>query len=96
LVKTEVNMGMYNEVFCRCPKCGGRGYMQISQLVLGFGGFDLENYDTLRDLDIDDIMELKARIMCKDFVCDNCGHVFNPYEDKDRELLIHKLFDVEK
>lgn len=39
----ELNMGVYNEVFYTRPKCGGRGYMQISQLVLGFSGFDLEN-----------------------------------------------------
>ena len=89
-------MGMYNEVVCRCPECGGRGYMQISQLVSGFGGFDLENYNTLKDLDIDNIIELKARVMCKDFVCDDCSYAFNPYEDRDRELLIHKLFDVKK
>ena len=87
---------MYNEVVCRCPNCGGRGYMQISQLVLGFGEFDLENYDTLRDLDIDYIIELKARVISKDFVCGNCDNRFNPYKDKDRDLLIHKLFDVKK
>jgi rubredoxin len=87
-------MGMYNEVFYTCPECKGRGYMQISQLVLGFGEFDLENYDTLRDLDFDDLLELKARVLYDNFICDDCGHVFNPY-NKDRESLISKLFDVE-
>lgn len=89
-------MGMYNEVFCKCPRCGGRGYMQISQIVLGFGGFDLDNYHTLDDLDIDHIMELRARVLNKDFVCDDCGNIFNPYRDTSRELLIYKLFSLRK
>lgn len=36
-------MGMYNEVFYNCPKCGGTGYMQIGQIVLGFEGFDRQD-----------------------------------------------------
>lgn len=87
-------MGMYNEVFYTCPECKGRGYMQISQLVLGFGGFDLENHETLRDLDTDYLLELKARVLDDNFICDDCGHVFNPYK-KDKKLLIRELFDVE-
>jgi len=89
-------MGMYNEVFCRCPKCGGRGYMQISQLVFGFGEFDLDNYHTLEDLDNDQLLELRAMVLNKDFVCDDCENVFNPYKDIVRELLIYKLFNLRK
>lgn len=36
-------MGMYNEVYKKCPICGKSGTLQISQIVLGFGCFDLDN-----------------------------------------------------
>ena len=45
-------MSMFNEVFDDCPNCGKHsGYLQIDQLVLGFGEFDLA-----------DLGQLKARI----------------------------------
>lgn len=46
-------MGMYNEVFLRCPHCAkkgahGSGEAQISQVVLGFGGFTLDDLGSLK------------------------------------------------
>lgn len=87
-------MGMYNEVFCNCPACGGTGYMQIGQIVLGFGGFNLNDYSTLEDLSEEDLLELRARILKENFICQDCGHVFNPYMEKNKEDLIHELFDI--
>jgi hypothetical protein len=69
--------------------------MQIQQLVSGFGGFNLEDRDTLRCLDNNGIFELKAQILDNYFVCDDCGHKFNPYKDEERKFLIYKLFDAE-
>ncbi len=40
-------MGMYNEVYKTCPTCGGKGIMQITQIVLGFGCFDLDNPESI-------------------------------------------------
>jgi hypothetical protein len=40
---------MYNEVFDNCPNCGQHsGYLQIDQLVLGFGKFDLADLGLLK------------------------------------------------
>jgi len=46
-------MGMYNEVFHRCPQCEakgeyGLGETQISQVILGFGGFNLSSLSSLK------------------------------------------------
>ena len=38
---------MYNEVFLKCPRCGKSCTEQISQVTLGFGGFDLDNPESL-------------------------------------------------
>lgn len=63
-------MGMYNEVFCTCPECGKQGYMQIECIVKGFGGFNLDNLDTLKELTETQLYELKDAIIQNDFVCD--------------------------
>lgn len=40
---------MFNEVFDVCPHCSKHsGYLQIDQLVLGFGEFDLADLATLK------------------------------------------------
>jgi hypothetical protein len=88
-------MGMYNEVFARCPKCGRTGYMQIPQVVLGFGGFDIDDTEaTMSELSERELIELKGHIMVCDFVCCGCNYSFNPYHrTKRRTELIHALFD---
>lgn len=87
-------MGMYNEVFKKCPSCGGIGYMQISQIVLGFGGFDLDKPSTLADLSLADLQELQAAIKDDWFQCigkrfetenGGCGHRFRLLPDEDRK-----------
>lgn len=69
-------MGMYNEVFDECPQCGKRsGYLQISQLVLGFGEFDIADLAYLKkrydrgDLTADDLQRLAAAIEGEVFCC---------------------------
>ncbi len=85
-------MGMYNEVFKICPECGKRAEMQISQIVLGFGGFDLDNYHTLEALNSEQLLTLKSEILQDNFKCAN-GHYFNPYVEKT-DGLVRELFDV--
>ncbi len=91
----EIYMGMYNEVYCTCPKCNGVGYMQISQIVPGFGEFSLPDGHNLRELTKGQLIELKGKVMRGNFKCQNCGNVFNPYEDSKEEL-IHELFSMER
>lgn len=90
-------MGMYNEVFSTCPVCGGRGYMQIHQIVLGFGGFYIDDTDSLADqLDEDQLQELHRCVMEGMFVCEggDCHHHFNPLRSDTalRRNLARQLF----
>jgi len=80
-------MGMYNEVFKRCPHCNGRGYMQIHQIVLGFGGFHLDSPQSIVDeLNIDQIKELKEAVESNGwFVCDDCKESFPANEKNEKE-----------
>lgn len=67
-------MGMYNEVFKKCPHCPeGVGYMQIGQIVLGFGGFDLDEPSTLEKLSLEDLRELRGRVATETFNCRRPG-----------------------
>lgn len=86
-------MGMYNEVFKQCPECGKYGYMQIPQIVLGFGNFYLDDITTLRDLSNEDLLQLKEYVKDGNFRCE-CGNFFNVYE-KDtngKDQFIKQLF----
>jgi len=87
-------MGMYNEVFAKCPKCGSRCCMQISQVVLGFGEFDLNDLSTFSDLSDSETTTVKNYVLEKDFYCNGghssswndesevgCGNVFNPLKN---------------
>lgn len=75
-------MGMYNEVFKKCPHCEkngtyGRGYLQISQILLGFGGFDLDNPDDIAErLSVDEVQRLKESVEGEWFRCDECKDTF--------------------
>jgi len=91
-------MGMYNEVFYPCPKCQHYGYMQISQIVNGFGNFYLDNPQTLMELNKDQLNLLKEYIKEDWFNCQNkdCNHQFNPYRedlDNDKLNLIKEIFN---
>lgn len=66
-------MGMYNEVFDACPACGRHaGYLQISQVVLGFGNFDLT-----------DLAELKRRFDSGDLSSSDIDRLAQSLEDDD-------------
>lgn len=96
-------MGMYNEVFCRCPECGSYAYMQISQIVLGFGGFYLDQPETMADLDDDELIRLREAVAEDPFRCEPsfpgdddedqwCGHTFNPYwEDNESSEKLERI-----
>lgn len=94
-------MGMYNEVFYPCPKnCGGYGYLQIQQIVLGFGGFYLDKRiefcsESVRELTEEALIELKDAVTGELFTCECCGNSFIPYLGKTQEYtysLLQKLF----
>jgi hypothetical protein len=78
---------MYNEVFDDCPHCGKHtGYLQIHQIVLGFGEFDLADlaylknrYDT-GNLTAANIQDLAAALTESDatFYCRQ-SEGWNPY-----------------
>ena len=88
-------MGMYNEVFKTCPKCGHKGYMQIMQIVLGFGGFDLDNFDTLDELTEEQLYMLHDEVRDHWFKCENndCGDCFQLNAPNDKKELMHALFN---
>lgn len=95
---------MYNEVFKRCPECGSRGYMQIHQIVLGFGNFNLDDLSTLFELTSDELVELSEAVGENVFMCGGhpdddgygCGHRFRmPAVETAREQMIRKMFDRE-
>lgn len=88
---------MYNEVFKKCPHCSnGAGYMQISQIVLGFGGFDLDRPETLSELDLEELKMLRESVFDDYFVCQSeaCRLSFRllPAADEDaRKQIIRDL-----
>jgi len=77
-------MGMYNEVYKRCPKCESLNEIQISQVVLGFGGFHLDDPESMANLDIHEKKRLKMLVEKQVFHCDNCQNSY------DVELIISK------
>ena len=91
-------MGMYNEIYKNCPRCGKRCEQQISQVVLGFGCFDLDNpQDLAGRLTSEELYDLHERAMKETFWCrfdeNGCGHHFMlGSQDSDREALTSELF----
>ena len=89
-------MGMYNEVFKKCPYCScGVGYMQIAQIVLGFGGFNLDRPETLSELKLEDLKMLRDSVQDNYFVCQAaCGRSFRLLSEADvdeRQRIIRDL-----
>lgn len=82
-------MGMFNEVFKKCPVCGGRGYMQIHEIVLGFGGFDLDDPRTLGKLTIPQLYELHGAVdrPNQHFLCDDCQDYFTLAQANDKQII---------
>jgi len=85
-------MGMYNEVFCMCPNCGGSAYCQVRQYVLGFGGFHLQNPDSFDELTEEQLEDLYEELKNSFFSCEDCGEYFNPYkESPERKRILSKI-----
>lgn len=79
-------MGMYNEVYKTCPHCSGRGYLQIHQIVLGFGEFNLDNLQDIADrLSLDQVKELREAVKNEWFVCEDCTTSFKLNEGSDND-----------
>ena len=78
-------MGMYNEVFKSCPECGSICMIQIGQVVLGFGGFNLDdpNHYTIQELNQNEKRELAESVSDKTFYCKNeeCQYFFQVQVD---------------
>ena len=92
-------MGMYNEVFTVCPKCGKSVMEQIGQVVLGFGGFNLDNPESLAEqLTVEELKELHQKVKETRFYCNNegCwGGEFDPLPNgqlEDRKRVAQELF----
>lgn len=89
---------MYNEVFKKCPNCENRCEKQIGQIVLGFGGFNLDDTDSLAEqLTDDQLVELKEALKGERFWCQidegGCGTSFMlGTQDDDRKKLAKRLF----
>lgn len=81
-------MGMYNEVYKTCPHCQGRGYLQIHQIVLGFGNFNLDDPKDIADrLTLEQVKELKDAVHDEWFVCEECTTSFKLKDANDDEKM---------
>lgn len=75
---------MYNEVFKNCPECGYQCEIQISQVVTGFGGFNLNDTDSLAlRLNEEQLHELHEKVKDSTFHCP-CDHSFNAITSENR------------
>ena len=89
---------MYNEVYKSCPKCGQRCEIQISQIVLGFGHFNLDDTDDLSErLTEKQLRELRDAVWHEKFYCnrdrEGCGSCFMlGDQDQRRKELAKELF----
>ncbi len=76
-------MGMYNECFKRCVKCGVQNEIQISQVVLGFGGFDLDDPPDLAEkLNESELRKLRSIVEDEYFRCRSCGYDYSAINGK--------------
>lgn len=91
-------MGMYNEVYKKCPNCASRCTIQISQISLGFGGFDLDDLDGLSTLSKASLEKLAHKVKSETFWClrdkGGCGHFFTVggETNEERRELAERLF----
>ena len=85
-------MGMYNEVRKTYVYCGALCEIQIPQIVLGFGEFNLNDSNSLRILIYEQLLSLRSYLKDKKFYC-NCGNFFfyNTKKMDDKQRLINEL-----
>jgi hypothetical protein len=70
-------MGMYNEVSKRCPNCVNYARITIPQVVLGFGGFDLDSPGrSIKELTQEEKKELAGHVNSRYFYCEPCDRRF--------------------
>lgn len=70
-------MGMFNEIYKRCPSCGETVEEQITDVVLGFGEFNLDNPESIKDKTTPAERKELAEIINKMiWDCIKCGHTF--------------------
>ena len=69
---------MYNEVHKSCYNCGATCTIQIPQIVLGFGNFNLDNPDSMKELTHEQKLELKEYVEKESFYCghESCNSAF--------------------
>lgn len=92
-------MGMFNEVFKTCPHCKGSGYMQIPQIVDGFGGFNLDFPENIAEqLSLKEITLLKRYVeQERFFICEDCKEGFSIIEEEGvTEEKMEILKNIEK
>jgi hypothetical protein len=74
-------MGMYNEVRKDCPRCGNQSEVQIPQVVLGFGDFNLNypNDGDFKDLNTEQRIEFAYYVNNTTFYspAEERGHSFS-------------------
>lgn len=75
-------MGMFNEVFCRCPQCGNQVCHQIGPIVSGFGEFHLDSFEDLSSRTEEELRKLKNALQGERFFCETCATEFDPYEGR--------------
>lgn len=88
-------MGMYNEVFKECPECGGKMYLQIPQVVYGFGGFDIDDKSTFQDLTVHELEKLKEYLRGETFSCqdEDCYNTWNYGDSLGERTIKQRLID---
>jgi len=86
-------MGMYNEVFKACPECHSSAIMQIPQITLGFGGFNLDDPESIaKELTPEEIDQLIEYVKDKHryFECP-CQHIFQIQDTAEKSASVTKL-----
>jgi hypothetical protein len=87
-------MGMYNEVFKTCPECAHISVMQIPQIVLGFGGFNLDAPDSIaEELSPEEVDQLINYVKDRHryFECPECHNTFQLKDTAEKSASVAKL-----
>lgn len=78
-------MGLFNEVKKCCPDCGAQCMVQIPQVILGFGDFDLDTKNNIFDLTYEQKIELSHYVNNTNFLCTECTRTFTIKVIVDKE-----------
>ena len=86
-------MGMYNEVSCNCPNCGSNVIIQVTQYVLGFGCFDLNNLESFLELNEEQLNFIREELKEKHY-CNQCKCEFYPLNEDEKEEKIRRIKQI--